>query len=213
MFTGSFHFTELEQSPHVRTGGRAFFHGSWAYPPPPPDSDASSTSSSEEATDSGRRKRPEVGSSSEDNEDTGYVAVGEGEEGFDLEGREDEGEGATVAGKGEKKSNKRRIAWGWPKTMKSKKVYSGGDEDVPLEREGGCRHDGGMNKKKAMNREKEAKKKSKERRRRKKKKQRRTGKNKSQPHGEGYVEFLDGWGVSQAGVLANFCVLSSLRLH
>ncbi|CAM9337704.1 unnamed protein product [Ectocarpus fasciculatus] len=35
VFTGGFHFTELEQSPHVRTGGRAFFHGSWACPPPP----------------------------------------------------------------------------------------------------------------------------------------------------------------------------------
>ncbi|CAM9116310.1 unnamed protein product [Ectocarpus sp. 4 AP-2014] len=208
VFTGGFHFTELEQSPHVRTGGRAFFHGSWACPPPPPDSDAFSISSSEEVTDSDRRKRPEVGSSSEDDEDTGFVAVGKGEEGFELEEREDEGSGAAVAGKGGIKSNKRRLAWGWPKTMKSKKVYSGGDEDVGFERKGGDRHDGGTSK----NREREAKKKNKDWRRRKNKKQRKTGKDKSQPHGEGYVEFLDGWGVSQEEKTLYVTVLSGQAL-
>lgn len=141
---------QLEQSPHVRTGGRALVHGSWARP----EGSASSDSSpSQSETDS------ENGVLSDKNQE-------------------------DVQNAGVDSLKPRRIAWG--------QLRSGGG--------GGGKSAGIVNKKVLAilkNKKENNKKRGISKRRRKKRKM----KAKSQPHGEGYVEFLDGWGVSQV----NYC--------
>ncbi|CAM9162183.1 unnamed protein product, partial [Hapterophycus canaliculatus] len=189
VYTGSFQFTQLEHSPHVRTAGRAFFHGSWDRPPAPNENKTScSDSSASDETDYERGgKGPEAFDSGEDSRE----GVQDKEE-----AEEEEGEGGAKVMKKEKERPKRRIAWEWPKA-KQKKKSNNNNNDKRIEEAGSgkkkiSQHN--MNEKKAsMKRRKKMKKEKKK----KKKKKRNTDKRKSQPHGEGYVEFLDGWGVSQ----------------
>lgn len=221
MYTGSFQFAQLEQSPHVRTAGRAFYHGSWGRLESPKDtsagdSDPCSTSSSSEGSKGSAGRGPEVGSGS--SEEDGEEQMEEG--GFGLDGslgKDGEEEVVTVAGT-KKKESKRRIAWGWPKMKKKNKeeggkIYGGGDcVDDPDAANGaaGGFGDSGDNDgdgageqtelKERDDKDRVKKKKEEEKKRRKKKKEKekrlREGEQ-SKPHGEGYVEFLDGWGVSQ----------------
>lgn len=224
MYTGSFQFTQLEQSPHARTAGRAFYHGSWGRPDPPKgtsagESDSSSTSSSSEGSGSPAGRGPEIegGSSEEDWEE------GTEEAAFGLDGtvERDAGDVGTVTRA--KKEPKRRFAWGWPKKKeeeerKTKKrrrenTYSDGEyvDDPGTKNDGASgfgdsSDDGGdgpggkTELKKMANKDRaEKKKRKKNKKKTKKQKQKHRGKETSKPHGEGYVEFLDGWGVSQVG--------------
>lgn len=219
MYTGSFQFTQLEHSPHVRTAGRAFFHGSWGRPPAPDDDDASSSdsSASDERDFESDGKGSETSDSGEDSEERGPD---------EEEAGGGEGEGEDEAMVKEKGGPKRRIAWGWPKAKKSKRVGEAGcggqDSDEGKTRgsddsinRGGDVGDGsksgrggagwrggtgqqhtkrGDDKKMLQLNKRKGNKKMK---RIKRKKKRKIENRKSQPHGEGYVEFLDGWGVSQ----------------
>lgn len=227
MYTGSFQFAQLEQSPHVRTAGRAFYHGSWGRPDPPKDasagdSDSSSTSASSEGSGDSAGVGPEIegGSSGEDWEEE----MEEGAFGLDGTAGKDNEETAAVAG-ANKKGSKRRFAWGWPKKKgeeeKKKKrrkrkrggSHSGGDYvDDPGTRKGaaggfgdssdddgdGAGGQADLKKRKNKDSDKNKSKEEKKKRKKKKKKKQRA-QEKSKPHGEGYVEFLDGWGVSQVG--------------
>lgn len=223
MYTGSFQFAQLEQSPHVRTAGRAFYHGSWGRPDPPKDasagdSDSSSASSEGSGGTAGGGPELEGGSSGEDREEEMEGA----NFGLDGTGRDDE-ERVTVAGQ-KKKESKRRLAWGWPKRKEGEEEkrkrkrkrgnsYRGGDYvDDPGKRKSpaggfgdssdddadGTGRQGYLQERNNKDRDQRKIKEEKKRRERKKNKKPRA-QEKSKPHGEGYVEFLDGWGVSQVG--------------
>lgn len=227
VYTGSFQFAQLEQSPHVRTAGRAFYHGSWGRPDLPKDttageSNSSSTSSSSEGSGGPAGRGPEIdsGSSEEDWEEE----MEEGTFGLDRTARRDEeGVGGAVTGTKQKES-KRRFAWGWPKKKgkegkrekkrrKGNSYGGGGYVDDPGTRNDaagvfgdGSDDDGGgagvQTRRKRESKDRIKKKRKEEKRKRKKKKSKKSKhreKNKSKPHGEGYVEFLDGWGVSKVG--------------
>ena len=221
MYTGSFQFAQLEQSPHVRTAGRAFYHGSWGRPDPPKDtsagdSDSSSASSEGSGGTAGGGPELEGGSSGEDREEEMEGAN------FGLDGtvgRDDE-EGVTAAGQ-KKKESKRRLAWGWPKRKEGEgekrkrkrgNSYRGGDYvddpgkmkspaggfgDSSDDDADGTGRQGYLQERNNKDRDQRKVKEKKRRERKKNKKPR--AQEKSKPHGEGYVEFLDGWGVSQVG--------------
>eukprot|EP00903_Cladosiphon_okamuranus_P009107 g8702.t2 len=224
VYTGSFQFAQLEQSPHVRTAGRAFYHGSWGRPDRPKDTSAGESNSSPTSSSSEGSGGPAGRGPESYQEEDWEEEMEDGTSGLDrTAGRDEERVGGTVAGT-KKKESKQRFAWGRPrkrggvekreKRRKGKNSFGVGDYvDGPGRRNdaAGGFGDGSDNdsdtageqtqrkresKDRVKNRTKEKRKHSKKERRRKKKKIQRE-KLKSKPHGEGYVEFLDGWGVSQ----------------
>lgn len=210
MYTGSFQFAQLEQSPHVRTAGRAFYHGSWGRPDPPKDtsggdSDLPSTSSSFEESEGPAGEGPETesGGSEEDWEEEMEDGVHELDGPVGRDGRE-----AMAVAEAKKKESKRRIAWGWPKKSdktnkkNARETFSGGNYvDDTDARNGAARGSGDSNneQERELKKRKEEKKEKPKKKKKKLKKKKHREQEKSTPHGEGYVEFLDGWGVSQVG--------------
>lgn len=179
VFTRSFHFTQLQHSPHVRTAGRALFHGAWARPDPPP-----SETSSDSETDPGKDRWNTAEYNDGDDENDQDTTEGRETAVDDDDGTERENcRNIREAGESQKR---RGMAWSWQKVARG----SGGAGGIG----GGDGNRGGKMIKRQQNEEKKSKK-----RKKNPKNRRKMGKMESRPHGEGYVEFLDGWGVSQVG--------------
>lgn len=190
---------KLEKSPHVRTSGRAVFHGSWTRlkRPAVDDADSHSSFSSVSGFVNGERKdsRSHCRQDSKREEDSKRETErGERGKGFAVQRKR------RRANRGEEHQqaagNLPRFAWGLVKKLRGD---AGGD------RLGGN----------AINMETPQK--------QKKKRSRRSATSAFVPHGEGYVEFLNGWGVSQvfsdsissprAGSISNECTVSPFRVR
>lgn len=223
VYTRGFQFTQLEQSPHVRAAGRGLFHGSWARRSPPPllhRPPSSTTSSSSDPCSELELESQDGAKSSEDEVDATDVAHVANEKRAAGEGGENEttithgdeplpdevsvgnGHGiprdadteTTTAGVTHKA---RCVAWGLPKLglggRRGVKAYGVGEgEDADdIHTSNAHSQKGVEDRRKIMGR------------------MMGSGTSKGtnawgaavrkqelQPHGEGYVEFLDGWGVS-----------------
>lgn len=187
VFTRDYHFVQLENSPHARTAGRALYHGCWARPESAVHEIAGGNDNGSQDEDSPHHE-----------DDRAHDLQGSDYDGDEFRDADEVGgdgdfgnlreQGGTSGGdKGTESENagvegkrRRRIAWppSWPPSA-SRGKKRGKKKGVAVGR--GC--------KRADKRGKAA------------------GawwkKAESVPHGEGYAEFLDGWGVSQVST----CVL------
>lgn len=165
MFTRSYHFLQFERSPHVRTAGRALYHGSWVRGETVPERSPRSDSDSDTSEDD--EEIPTDGEESGQQEEKQCrvaVGVANGKQGTEGDYLTPE----VVTGK------RHRIACpSWPFREKGKRETRGGGYKRMKKRE---------------------EKPSKNKKCNKERKKKIIG---SQPHGEGYMEFLDGWGVAQ----------------
>lgn len=183
VFTRSFHFIQLQHSPHVRTAGRALFHGAWARIDRPP-----SETSSDSESDPGNDRRNNIEYSDENEQETtegretAVGGVGGTEMGKKLQTQQEHGES----------EKRRRIAWPWQKVGQGGGGGSAGDTGG-----GGGKGGGNMAERKKVTEQTRKKEKKGKKSLKKRGTRAKTG---SLPHGEGYVEFLDGWGVSQVGL-------------
>ena len=194
----------------MRTGGRALFHGCWGRSALSPSSvdknpstnTSSSSSSDDDDPEEAQQALVQPTDGDEEGEDEGkdeeegegdkeaVVAVAVTEEGKEggVRGRGREGQTEGVIEEEASTLDRyskppQRVAWGRPKGDRGGGGDTAGDGKLKIE-----------GKKSSTKKGKKPK--------TKKKRKKKTAQTKLQPHGEGYVEFLDGWGVSQVGRLS-----------
>lgn len=208
VFTRFFRFSELEQSLHVRTGGRALFHGAWARV------DTSTPSN----TNSSRDDAGMSGSQSSEDEDAETTCDGEGDGVSDFDTYGNEGEQGIESG---------AVKGGTPGCTKrryNRGIDKGGDPEGHVGRTKDATKQAMRKRIRlawpswSITKEKEIQEGTEEveqsRKRRRKGKERETMRarwknTELRPHGEGYVEFFDGWGVSQVKASTGYseCVM------
>lgn len=164
---------QLEKSPHVRTGGRAVFHGSWTRLNLPAVDDADSYSSFSSVGDVMNGERKDSGSHCRLDPEV-EAERGERGQGFGIRRQR------RRAHRGEQHRqavvNLPRFAWGLVKKLRGDAGGDGRGGSAIKTNEMACMETP---------------------QKQKTKRSRRSATATFVPHGEGYVEFLDGWGVSQ----------------
>lgn len=197
---------QLEKSPHVRAEGRAVFHGSWTRLKRPAldDADSHSSFSSIGELVIGERKH----SRSHCHQDSkGEKEVERGERGKRFAIREQRRRVPRGELHRQAAANLPRFAWGLGKKQRGD---AGGDGlgGIAVNKNDTACMEPPPNKNMPYQNQKKQK----------KKRSRKSATVAFVPHGEGYVEFLDGWGVSQVlrdtiscprlGSLSNECAVS-----